>query len=206
MPNFSFTRDIPFATHNPSSDQPIMQTNTNSEDSIWAVDHHGFNDNLGGYHNVIHQDPQLANPAAIPGIGQTFVKTIGSDVQLFYESGLGVVSQLSNSSALLPRVAVNFSVGPGPVFLITTNSSFNVTSVVRTGLGSYAVNFTTPLSSQFYYPCISAQQASSSTAGVSNVATSPVYSPATTSINLGFQTPNSSTAFDPVFASVIIFL
>lgn len=203
MPNFSFTRDIPFATHNPSSDQPIMQTNTNSEDSIWAVDHHGFNDNLGGYHNVIHQDPQLADPAAIPGIGQTYVKTVGSDVQLFYESGLGVVSQLSNSSALLPRVAVNFNV---IATVPTIQNSFNVTSVVRNGLGSYTINFTSPLSSQFYYPCINGQQASGSSAGVSNVITSPVYIPTTSSISIGFQTPNSSSAFDPIFASVIIFL
>lgn len=64
MPNFAFTRDIPFATHNPSSDQPIMQTNTNSEDSIWPVDHFGFNDNNGGYHQQVH----LKNESA-PGIG-----------------------------------------------------------------------------------------------------------------------------------------
>lgn len=205
MPNFSFTRDIPFATHNPSSDQPIMQTNTNSEDSIWAVDHHGFNDNLGGYHNIIHQDPQLAgNPVAIAGIGQTYVKTVGGDVQLFYESGLGVVTQLSNSSAILPRVAVNFKV----VATVPTiqGTAFNVTSVVRNALGVYTITFTTALSSQFYFPCISCQQASGSTAGVSNVVTSPAYIPTTTSIILAFQTPNSSSAFDPIFASLIIFL
>lgn len=64
MPNFAFTRDTPFATHNPSSDQPVMQTNTNSEDSIWAVDHFGFNDNNGGLHKQVH----LKNEAA-PGLG-----------------------------------------------------------------------------------------------------------------------------------------
>jgi len=64
MPNFQFTRDTPFATHNPSSDQPIMQTNTNSEDSIWTVDHFGFNDNNGGLHKQVH----LKNEAA-PGLG-----------------------------------------------------------------------------------------------------------------------------------------
>ncbi len=203
MPNFPFTRDTPFATHNPSSDQPIMQTNTNSEDSIWAVDHHGFNDNLGGYHNIIHQDPQLANPAPIAGIGQTFVKTVGSDVQLFYESGLGVVTQLSNSSAILPRVAVNFKV----VATVPTiqGTAFNVTSVVRNSLGVYTITFTTALSSQFYYPCINAQ-ALTGTAGVSNVVSSPAYVPTTTSIILAFQNANSSSAYDPVFASLIIFL
>lgn len=205
MPNFSFTRDIPFATHNPSSDQPIMQTNTNSEDSIWAVDHHGFNDNLGGYHNIIHQNPQLADPVAIAGIGQTYVKTIGADVQLFYESGLGIVSQLSNSSSLLPRAAVNF-LGRNTNGNCTLQNSFNVTSVVRTALGGYTINFTTSLSSQFYYPCINGQQASGSSTGVSNIATSPTYVPSASSLQIAFQTPNSSSTFDPIFGSVIIFL
>jgi hypothetical protein len=206
MPFFSFTRDIPFASHNPSSDQPIMQTNTNSEDSIWPIDHHGFNDNLGGYHNIIHQDPQLSDPAAIPGppqIGQTYVKTVGSDVQLYYESALGKINQLTNSSGILPRVAVNFTV---TATVVTIQNSFNVTDVIRNVLGGYTINFTTPLSSQFYYPCINGQAASGSTVGVSNVSTSPVYVPTTSSITIGFQTPNSSSAFDPIFASVIIFL
>lgn len=211
MPNFNYIFDIPFATHNPSSDQPDMLTNNNSNKLIWDVDHHGFGDNLGGYHNVIHQDPQVGgmplapvNPPVVAGIGQTYVKTVGSDVQLFYESGLGVINQLTNSSGILPRVAVNFSVAPF-TFVITINSSFNVTSVVRSAVGSYTVNFTTPLSSQFYYPSISAQ-ALTGTAGVSNVVSNPAYVPTTTSINLGFQNAGSSSAFDPIFASVIIFL
>lgn len=199
MPNFSFTRDIPFATHNPSSDQPIMQTNTNSEDSIWAVDHHGFNDNLGGYHNIIHQDPQLADPAAIPGIGQTYVKTVGSDVQLFYESGLGVVTQLSNSSTILPRVSVNFKV---VATVVTIQSSFNVTSVIRNALGSYTVNFTTALTDAFYYPCISGQASSFPTI-LSNVSSANVYVPQAASLSISFQ--QGSSLVDPFFASVIIF-
>lgn len=200
MPNFNYIFDIPFASHNPSSDQPDMLTNNNSNKLIWEVDHHGFGDNLGGYHNVIHQDPQIAgDPAKIAGIGQTYVKTVGSDVQLFYESGLGVVTQLSNSSMILPRVSVNFKV---VATVVTIQSSFNVTSVIRNALGSYTVNFTTALTDAFYYPCISGQASSFPTI-LSNVSSANVYVPQAASLSISFQQGGSLT--DPFFASVIIF-
>lgn len=50
MPNYTYIRDIPFATHNPSADQPDMQQNTNATDSLIGEDHFSFNDNEGGLH------------------------------------------------------------------------------------------------------------------------------------------------------------
>jgi hypothetical protein len=41
--SITYNLNIPFSTHNPSSDQPLMETNTNSIASIIAVDHVGFN-------------------------------------------------------------------------------------------------------------------------------------------------------------------
>jgi hypothetical protein len=107
MTNFSYNQDIPDAPNNPSDDQPLMKTNTNSTFGIIAVDHVGFEQANGGYHTVIHQGPagggSGSDPAAIPGFGQTYVKTVGStpDQQLFFETGLGVVSQLTPSSTIL---------------------------------------------------------------------------------------------------------
>ncbi len=99
MPNFAFTRDIPFATHNPSSDQPIMQTNTNSEDSIWTVDHFGFNDNDGG----THKQTRIHTQAAIPGglianQGTLYTKASGEST-LFYTPGTsGLEYQMTRTS------------------------------------------------------------------------------------------------------------
>jgi len=113
MTNVAYNTNIPFASNSPSQDQPRMQENTNSLKSLIEIDHVGFGNNEGGYHNVIHQPPQVADPAAIVGIGQTYVKTTNGDQQLFFESGLGVVSAISNRSgngtvavALIPTTVV----------------------------------------------------------------------------------------------------
>lgn len=50
MPNFTYTPGIPDGPNNPSADQPNMKTNNDSNASIWAVDHYGFNNNNGGWH------------------------------------------------------------------------------------------------------------------------------------------------------------
>jgi len=106
MPNFIYTRDIPDAPNDPSADQSPMKTNTNSADSIIAVDHFSFNDNQGGYHNIIHQPVQLADPAIIASINQMYVKSVTpdttggvSDTQLFTRTGLGGISQLTGNYA-----------------------------------------------------------------------------------------------------------
>lgn len=56
MTFFNYNIDIPAALDDPSVDQPLMLTNTNTIGSWVNIDHHGFGDNLGGYHRVIHQD------------------------------------------------------------------------------------------------------------------------------------------------------
>jgi len=111
MPNFIYTKDIPDAANNPSNDQAPMEVNTNSIFDLIRVDHHGFNDNLGGYHTIIHQDAQLADPAAIPGppqINQLYTKSIVADAtgavadtQLFSRTALGGISQLTGNHAAI---------------------------------------------------------------------------------------------------------
>lgn len=116
MPNFTYTRDIPFSSHNPSVDQPDMQINNNSIQDIIAVDHYGFNDgdNFSGYHKIIHEPPQgiwdpvtrTGNPAAIAGLQETFALSYTpdytnavTDTQLFSMTGGGGLSQLTGSSS-----------------------------------------------------------------------------------------------------------
>lgn len=108
MTNFIYTKDIPDAPNNPSNDQGPMKVNTNSIFDLIDVDHHGFNDNLGGYHDIIHQNAQLADPAAIAGppqINQIYVKSVAvdtnpasaADTQLFTRTALGGISQLTGA-------------------------------------------------------------------------------------------------------------
>ena len=111
-----FNQLIPSTGVNPSAQYQIMQENYLSTFNILAIDHIGFNTTNGGYHTVIHQPPQGSNPGAIVGIGQTFTKTVSGDQQLFYESGGGVVTQLTGPS--LASIGTNgFTWLPGPVML-----------------------------------------------------------------------------------------
>lgn len=95
MTLYKAVRNIPDGPNNPSVDQPKMKLNNNSFIDLIDVDHYGYNQANGGYHEIIHQPPEVSDPIAIPGIGQTYTKTLNGDEQLFYESGLGVVNQLS---------------------------------------------------------------------------------------------------------------
>jgi|SRR6185436_17180393 len=106
--NLNYTTGIPDTPNNPSNDQPPMKINTNSISSIIQIDHHGFKDNLGGYHTIIHQDAQVTDPANIPGppqINQVYVKsytpdTTGgvADTQLYTRTALGAISQMTGFS------------------------------------------------------------------------------------------------------------
>jgi hypothetical protein len=118
--NFNYNRDIPFATNDPAVDQPDMQTNTNSIDSLINVDHLSFNTATGsqsdGYHKVIHQvpfstttsNPPKNNPPTLPapisGVGEIISVQMNpktgvggnADEVLFYQSGGGRYLQLTN--------------------------------------------------------------------------------------------------------------
>jgi len=120
MSFFSYNLNIPAANDNPSDDQPLMQTNTNSISDLILVDHRGFEDadNLGGYHTDIHQVP-LGNynvftdggtppvppaPVNIAGINQLFVlnvtpdsTTAPADTQLFALTASNGLSQLTGN-------------------------------------------------------------------------------------------------------------
>ncbi len=117
MTLFTYTRDVPFPSHNPSNDQPDMENNTNHTDDIIAVDHNSFNVLNGGFHTIIHQDPhgrvwdpvtQAFTPPVpvVAGINQVITATWTPDTpfpiaatQLFNLTGSGGVSQLTGSFA-----------------------------------------------------------------------------------------------------------
>lgn len=117
MSNFNYNINIPAPNNNPSNDQGLMFTNTNSIFNWAAIDHHGFGDDLGGYHAIVHQDVgtparsvnrTLATapvnfPGAIAGINQLFAASVVSpsstDTQLFSITGNGGVSQLTGNLA-----------------------------------------------------------------------------------------------------------
>lgn len=193
----AFTIGIPDGPNNPSQDQPKMKINNDSIERIIREDHYGFNDNLGGYHNVIHQPEVLANiaPVAILGIGQTYVKTIAGDQELFYKSGGDVETQLTAGPGKVVA-AVNFS-ALGAVIIL--GNTINVTSVVRNSIGNYTVNFTTALSNAGYFFSICSDATPPSLAGKLGLSS-------TADFTIGVRNTNTGAFTDPIIVSCVFTL
>jgi hypothetical protein len=87
--SISYNTNIPFSTHNPSNDQPLMETNTNSINSWVQVDHVGFNvggGEVSGQHNqVTFNSNNVPTPPVSPPV--LFTNNVNSLPQLFFYSG-----------------------------------------------------------------------------------------------------------------------
>lgn len=195
----SYVPNVPFATNNPSTDQPNMLINTNAISTIIGIDHNTFNlgaGDPGGYHTVIHfQDQGNTNPGKVAGFGQLFTKTVGSptDQVLFYESGNGVVSQLTPANAV-PGITLlascNFS-GQGTNGTCTINYSSGNVTVSRTSASVYAVTFSPALTTANVYISAIAQITAS---GLSGVVTTVVSNITTSGFTLQFTTTQGNLA------------
>lgn len=85
MPNFTFFTTIPATNNSPSSDQPKMLTNNVSTNSILAVDHFTFNDNLGG----IHKQVTLQNTNLLAGQQVLVTASTSGQTQVFAKPDAG---------------------------------------------------------------------------------------------------------------------
>jgi len=92
MTNWPYTRNIPAGGNNPAADRPLMTENYNSNDSLIAEDHYGFNVANGGFHKQIRM-PTLAN-MPVPGIrvsnSITEYAKVSGQSQLFITNGTSV--------------------------------------------------------------------------------------------------------------------
>jgi hypothetical protein len=88
-----------------------------------GVDHVDNNGDPGmqpaGYHTVVHMVPQSGNPGAVTGYGQLFSKIITSvisDTALFWETGTGLVQQLTSN--VVPSAVTNgYTFLPGGILI-----------------------------------------------------------------------------------------
>lgn len=94
MTNFNYDTGVPFATNNPSVDQPNMLINTQSINGILAVDHVTFNENNGGTHEqvtFIGENPPTATPSDPTSIGYTNVGIAApTHPQLYWQNSQGI--------------------------------------------------------------------------------------------------------------------
>lgn len=85
MPTYTYTTGIPNGPNNPSTDQPNMKTNNDSNNSIWAEDHYGFNVANGGTHKQVRMPVLGSVPGStIAGEGTLYTKTTSGNGELFF--------------------------------------------------------------------------------------------------------------------------
>lgn len=145
MPNFGYTNPLPVATNNPSFDQPNMTINNNSVAGILAVDHFGFENNNGGWHQKVTLINGLSAPgtAANQSILFNFFNGNGLALQLAGQlpgNGFASLYNFNNAPGItLPKAAANgytCLAGPGQTSIIL-QWGIIITSAPETG----TVNF-----------------------------------------------------------------
>jgi hypothetical protein len=99
----TYNLNIPASANDPSVDQPLMQTNTNSTANLFLQDHFGFNDNAGGNHKQVH----LKNEAAPGGIGANadgvfYANLANGQSWPFWQNTLGSFQILGQNSLVSP--------------------------------------------------------------------------------------------------------
>ncbi len=101
MTTFSYNTSVPNGPNDPADDQPFMLTNTASISGLISTNHVGFNTTNGGIHTVINFLNQTVDPSidAMNPLPNLYTKTVGSDIQLFYESPAGVIEQITGGSS-----------------------------------------------------------------------------------------------------------
>jgi hypothetical protein len=121
---FSYKQGIPFATDNPSDDQPNMEINNDSNYGIWQVDHHGFSPDVFGGQHIQQTYPGFASPStpsastgasvAYPAAGidqnttaQYYFQNVNATFPLSAIKAFGVFTPLSVSGDITPSNGFN---------------------------------------------------------------------------------------------------
>jgi hypothetical protein len=130
--HFIYTDDIPASGNNPSVDQPKMKVNTNSIDSLIAVDHISFNTDGSG----IHKQVTLLNESA-PGLGDgdgvLYSALINGQAWPVWQNALGSTSLLSGQPNSGASSAIIYLAGG--IIIITsviTGGGLNTSNVTAT--------------------------------------------------------------------------
>ena len=155
----TYTRDIPDAPNNPSVDQGPMKTNTNSIDTLVAVDHYTFADIPSGTHKQV----------TISGKNAAGAQTDPSSVIYTSSGTASTVANLNyrNQNGIFPLNCVRawgyVQGGVGPV--VIGSQSVNVSTVTRSSTGKYVVTLTANAVSTNQYAVIASQNLVSSASG-----------------------------------------
>jgi hypothetical protein len=131
MPTFSYNLNIPAAADSPSADQPLMEVNTNSINSIIGIDHFAFQS--AGAQDGYHKQVSLVNESA-PGVpvnanGVLYANLINSNSWPLWQNALGSVALMSQVSSAAANGYVSL---PAGVLLQWGSSAVNSSGTLTT--------------------------------------------------------------------------
>ena len=202
MTTFNYYANIPNAPDNPSFDQPLMQTNSQSLNTIIGVDHLTFRQAQGGGPNVSdgqHKQVTFANkfvPIFTPtdplSIAYTNSGTASTVSQMFYSSANGIF-QVS------PIKAWAYCSTAG----VISSQSVNVATVARLGgfpIGVFAITLTTNAVTTNNFAVL----LSSTTSGTSNRPVGTYQISGIGTFNLAFRDGSSGNLVDPTSFSFLV--
>lgn len=200
MTMFTYNAGVPFATNNPSNDQPQMLINTVSINGIWNIDHVGFNSTgvIGNPQASGGQHLQVTfNGKNVPIVGPTDPLSV-----LYTKSGTA-----SSISEMLYRNQNGiFQVSPikawgyigGSTLVPNGGQAVNVGPITHPSTGIYAISLTTnSVSGVNFGVLVSADSGTPSLAGKYHV-TGPA------AFQLQFFDTTTNTLTDPNNFSFIV--
>ena len=133
MTDFDYNINVPATNNNPSTDQPEMLINAQSDFGIWNVDHIGFNANNGGTHqfmNLVAQGGYVAPPATTANASVYFSKS-------------GVANNAAQAAFQNANATFPLNLIKAWAFCTTAGADatqkFNVNTVANTSIGTYLV-------------------------------------------------------------------
>lgn len=164
--SINYTKGIPFATHNPSDDQPIMQQNNDANFQIWDVDHIGFDSGSAsipsGTHATVTFPETQPTPTLLPGQAQIFPQTFASSYLETYTSVDTIAGNQINGYLPFVKMIVQFVglAAPGTIVPVTNalianvQQTLGVYQIIQAGTGSsvtITINFATALPFNTYF-------------------------------------------------------
>lgn len=104
MSFLDYNQDIPGAQNDPSDDQSLMRTNTNSTRDWVQIDHFGFKNSSGGLHKQTRIINQLAIPAGLTSVMGTIYTKLAASTTGLTESNIFFTPGSSGNEYQISRV------------------------------------------------------------------------------------------------------
>lgn len=195
--NLYFNSDIPASGNNPSRDQPEMLKNNQSNETIWTVDHTGFNENNSGTHQQVTflGTTTQSTPTGNTSIAFTKPGSASTVPELFYINN-HYTTQLSAIKAW-----GTFDTNGSP---LGTNQKLNIDLVSHFPTGTYTITISAnAISSSFYGVLVTGRRFDSGSSSDRPIFATYSIQNATTLV-LFFWNPSGSVLVDPTYFTVQI--